>query len=48
MIHWCQDETNAVLAAIPLVGFFCLKCKQLYYKIRGRHDHHKCSHKEQS
>ncbi len=35
-MHWCQDETNALFAAVPFLGYICLKCKLAYYKLRGK------------
>lgn len=37
-MHWCMDETLAVLAMIPFIGFFFAKIHAWWHK----HFHHKC------
>lgn len=38
-MHWCQDETNAMMAAIgglPVIGYVCSKCREKYRAIVAR------------
>lgn len=37
-MHWCMDETLAVLAMIPFIGYFFGKLHAWWHK----HFHHKC------
>lgn len=37
-MHWCMDETLAVLALIPVIGFLFRKLHTWWHK----HFHHKC------
>lgn len=31
-MHFCQDELVAITAAVPFIGYFCLKCRQICAK----------------
>ena len=37
-MHWCMDETLAVLALLPVIGFFFKKLHARWHT----HHHHKC------
>jgi len=41
-MHWCMDETLAVLAMIPFIGYFFGKLHAWWHK----HFHHKCHEKD--
>jgi hypothetical protein len=40
-MHWCMDETLAVLALIPIIGIFFRKLHTWWHT----HSHHKCHEK---
>ena len=39
-MHWCQDETYAVMSGVPVVGYFFKRIHKWYHN----KTHHKCHH----
>jgi hypothetical protein len=36
MIHWCQNETDAVLMAIPFIGLYLARIKVWLHRVFHR------------
>ena len=42
MFHWCYQETEALFAAVPFVGYYLRKVHYWWHSLR-KHNHQDCT-----